>query len=606
MELLYIWINNYKNIQNQGFNFSPRWRFDYDAVSGILDIEDRKDAVVEDFFGERIVNVTAIVGENGVGKSNLIEFITKHFNENLQFIRDVFFMVFIKDNTLFIWHPENIKIKIIGYPIQLKIETRAFIIPDNLDETKLDMNGVLGKDFLVQSAYISNSVEGRLRYKEQYYSKNFWDLSKDKSIKASIDFGYEQSNHVFIREDDFIIDEISRETKFISEWGDKLSKIRKPDYLKITPSIDIALIGLGHFKDRTLRNTDFKAGISRIEDFFSGKDAYTQIFGQLIVNSMFETLHRWHKADEFFEYFISQISSLNPTDEYDSIILKDFYLHISERINSFMKWLKQEPEIGLNDNGDSFVMPFKKAKEFFKEIDFMNTLQIARPFFYYSWEFDNKYRNGGFSTGEKALISIFSKINQLKYALLRKPTFLFIDEGEANLHPNFQKNYLQGLVSNIPKVLGHTDVKYQLIITSHSPFVASDLPKENIIFLSKNEKGLCQVVDGLNEKKQTFGANIHTLLTDSFFMDGLIGDFAQEKINQVIDYLNDYPNNTAITLVDAKKIVNMIGEPILKKHLQQQIKLIEIGKANKNEEEIATLKQRIEDLETALKNKSEN
>ena len=89
-------------------------------------------------------------------------------------------------------------------------------------------------------------------------------------------------------------------------------------------------------------------------------------------------------------------------------------------------------------------------------------------------------------------------------------------------------------------------------------------------------------------------------------MDGLIGDFAQEKINQVIDYLNDYPNNTAITLVDAKKIVNMIGEPILKKHLQQQIKLIEIGKANKNEEEIATLKQRIEDLETALKNKSEN
>ena len=66
MELIYIWIKDYKNIQNQGFNFSPRWRFDYDVDSGVLDVKDRNDTVIEDVFGERIVNVTAIVG-----KSNL-------------------------------------------------------------------------------------------------------------------------------------------------------------------------------------------------------------------------------------------------------------------------------------------------------------------------------------------------------------------------------------------------------------------------------------------------------------------------------------------------------------------------------------------------------
>ncbi len=604
MELIYIWIKDYKNIQNQGFNFSPRWRFDYDVDSGVLDVEDRNDTVIEDFFGERIVNVTAIVGENGVGKSNLLEFIIKHFNENIEFVKDEFFIVFLKDSSLYIWGAEKLKLDIISCPTQLKIERRTFNIQQVVDETKFDINGVFGKDFIVQTAYISNAVDGRLRHKDQL-SRNFWDLSKDKVIKASVDFGYDQNNHVFIREDDFLIDEISRETKFISEWGDKLSKIRKPDYLIVTPSIDIALIGIGHFKDKTLRNKNFDAGISTIKEFFLGKDAYTQIYGQLIVNSMFETLHRWHKAGDFFEYFVSQISSLNPTDEYDSIILKDFYLHISERINSFMKWLKQEPEIGLNDNGDAFVMPFKKAKEFFKAIHFMNTLQVARPFFYYSWEFDNKYRNGGFSTGEKALISIFSKIHQLRYAFYRKPTFIFIDEGEIGLHPNYQKNYVQALIKNIPRILGHTDVNYQLILTSHSPFVASDLPKDNIIFLSKNEKGQCKVLDGLNEKKQTFGANIHTLLTDSFFMDGLIGDFAQEKIDQVINYLSDYPNNQELTLKRAKLIVNMIGEPILKRHLQQQIKLIELGRVDDNQAKIAQLKQRIDKLEKALGDKNE-
>ncbi len=30
MELLYVWIEDYKNIHHQGFNFSPRYRFEFD------------------------------------------------------------------------------------------------------------------------------------------------------------------------------------------------------------------------------------------------------------------------------------------------------------------------------------------------------------------------------------------------------------------------------------------------------------------------------------------------------------------------------------------------------------------------------------------------
>ena len=102
MELIYIWIKDYKNIQNQGFNFSHRWRFDYDTDNCILDMEDRKDTVIDNFFGEHIVNVTAIVGENGVGKSNLLGFIMNRLKGG--FWENQFILVFFDNTTIKIWH----------------------------------------------------------------------------------------------------------------------------------------------------------------------------------------------------------------------------------------------------------------------------------------------------------------------------------------------------------------------------------------------------------------------------------------------------------------------------------------------------------------------
>ena len=161
-----------------------------------------------------------------------------------------------------------------------------------------------------------------------------------------------------------------------------------------------------------------------------------------------------------------------------------------------------------------------------------------------------------------------------------------LDEPDNSLHPNWQKKFLLELIVLLKKIKN----RYNLILTSHSPFILSDIPKQNIVFLKDGKQ-----VDAL-EKKQTFGANIHTLLADGFFMDGgLMGEFAKSKIEEVIKYLND-ENSEIKSKEEAQKTINIIGEPILKNQLQKMLDSKRRDKIDELEDEIETLKYRIEIL----------
>jgi len=144
--------------------------------------------------------------------------------------------------------------------------------------------------------------------------------------------------------------------------------------------------------------------------------------------------------------------------------------------------------------------------------------------------------------------------------------------------------------------------KIHLVFTTHSPFLLSDIPRQNIIFLDKykkdedenQEEGNCRVVDGI---KQTFGQNIHTLLTDSFFMKGsLIGEFAKNKIEELVSYLkgkeSDIDNND-----EAQQLIDIIGEPIIKSQLQIMLN----NKKPIKEDEAKSIKKEIMNLEAKLK-----
>ena len=107
-----------------------------------------------------------------------------------------------------------------------------------------------------------------------------------------------------------------------------------------------------------------------------------------------------------------------------------------------------------------------------------------------------------------------------------------------------KKNLIKDFVNIVSKYIKKN---MNFIFTSHSPFILSDIPKENVIFLEKYKKdedkdqkeGNCKNVTKDIELK-TFGANIHTLLSNGFFMsDGLMSEFAKIKITKILRFLND-------------------------------------------------------------------
>jgi len=79
----------------------------------------------------------------------------------------------------------------------------------------------------------------------------------------------------------------------------------------------------------------------------------------------------------------------------------------------------------------------------------------------------------------------------------------------------------------------------------------------------------------------TFGANIHTLLSHGFFMeDGLMGEFAKEKINEVIKFLNDKESEIKAK-EDAQNIIKSANKTI--ESTVKEIKAVQADKEKTKE-----------------------
>ncbi|MFW0950773.1 AAA family ATPase [Vibrio parahaemolyticus] len=178
---------------------------------------------------------------------------------------------------------------------------------------------------------------------------------------------------------------------------------------------------------------------------------------------------------------------------------------------------------------------------------------------YDSFEYINEFMNkglrifknfelkwNGISSGQYSLLTMYSRLfEQCEKGV---DLLIFIDEGESNLHPEWQRVYIKELVNFFSKVK-HQEQVLQVIITSHSPFVLSDLPSESINILDE------RCVDS-----SFFGANIFQIYNKGFLLERTVGQFSYEKISSAIQELRTNGEDD-----DTRNIIDMIGDQVVKK-----------------------------------------
>ena len=104
---------------------------------------------------------------------------------------------------------------------------------------------------------------------------------------------------------------------------------------------------------------------------------------------------------------------------------------------------------------------------------------------------------------------------------------------------------------------------FNIILATHSPFILSDMPRENILYLD----------NGKAQDRENFirplAANISDILYQSFFLrNGFIGEVARTKINEILKKIVSW-NQLSVEETD---FIENIGDEYLKKQIKRHFK----------------------------------
>ena len=147
-----------------------------------------------------------------------------------------------------------------------------------------------------------------------------------------------------------------------------------------------------------------------------------------------------------------------------------------------------------------------------------------------------------------------------------KDVCLVFDEAELYYHPEFQQDFVFNLLRYLSWLrLGHIG-SIQIVIATHSPFILSDIKKENILFMKDGQDYRVNMTE--NEAAEfrnfsTFGANYYDLLRNGFFLrKQATGRFAAMKVEELRERIMKGERGEEL-----QRQIAMISDPIVKGYL---------------------------------------
>ncbi len=602
MELLFLWVDDYKKFKYTGFNISSKFQFESKYS---LDKTDKEHLQIKvsltpnyiNIFPKAYSNVTGILGQNASGKTTLFNLL-KLFCGDLAHLTSRVVFCYRNDevpNTIHtVYYNEgkekpsiDVKISIVENIATSERITNENIIltepvPYKIGRVKLiDKKAIFKGDNLddVTPIYFSNSFD---THREDYYPKivnistNYMVFDSAREFLKTYERNDKSNTNIFDQVNpliDFFDSELKSQIAYITyAKKNKLIDIPLPEYLMIRFNKDDFKYLRTNLKRSKLFDQKSLARIDEIamKKILSISDPLQRILSIIYLLAFYYALkvdHFQQTKNATSEMMNSKIREIESSaDIFKSI--KNFIIELkpfdkSRIVNRLKDLYEGQLEESLkkakfeSEESHPFSFKFQMDSQLWEVLDIILSVQYLgdKPFLNYSWY--------GISSGQEAFLRQFSRFYSIKDNVTNTTLWIMIDEGELYFHPEWQKEYIIKIIDFLPRIF--KGAKIQLFLSSHSPFVASDLPKNNIIFLHNEQSDFQKSFD----IKETFGSNIHTLFTNSFFLSGLLGDFAKSKIDAAINYLNNKPQEDFTNDEDIQKFIRIIGEPILRNQLQK-------------------------------------
>lgn len=226
--------------------------------------------------------------------------------------------------------------------------------------------------------------------------------------------------------------------------------------------------------------------------------------------------------------------------------------------------------------------------------------QLPPPFFYFELRYKTKDNNAivgidSLSSGEKQFIftmsSLFAHLanlssidtddyNRVAYHHVN----VIMDEIELYFHPEYQRRFIYNFLDRLSAVfIDKRKIRsVNLLLVTHSPYILSDIPSSNILFLGD---------DSNNNDAKTLAANIYDLLSQGFFMTNSIGEFAIVRIQKILEICRESNSSKRQRAYIENRdwiqdFINQIGDSYISDILKSEVEKLDFSVITKDQIDI--------------------
>lgn len=592
MELIYTYVEKYNGVKfDIGFNFSPNNNIKYSKSKKCISIEKTKNISIDNLYGDNINNVNIIVGENGAGKTSLLEVLStprKDYPLNTKY-----FSVFKYDDENYFIEGTNLSILPIEKSTNLFIDNDDFYITCQYNlQLKVFENVKYANqsDFLdlVSFIYSPNNKEPKnyhtetdetLRAKRYLIAKRGGNFERyeyiSKHFKNITEFNKKREDYLKLELPKYsntyksILEWLNLETSSmlskIDEYQDSVYGFRNNTSKKYNNREQFIINYLSTLAKSLLQSNVIK----KIADY--GPNPFKDNIQNKIFNFVGDStiINQKNYLINLITFMDSYVVELENTSIEHGLLDKNLRegkesSYYQSSLNSILKVFEEIPNKYFEEK--KILFPFSNKENELKMVEnyFLEEKKVV---------FETKILEvvfPEFSTGETQLIDVISGIESSINKLLIEDNrirniYVLLDEPDVFIHPEWSRKFISFIVSSLNK---YKNVRFNLIMTTNSPYMLSDVLPSNIIKIVNNG-------DILNTESSTygFGSNILDILGDSFFLKDLFGEIATKEIEKTLIEIENIRDTDSPKIEEIKKFICIIGDTIVSNMMKRKLDL---------------------------------